>query len=290
MGRSFVPVTMGSPRSRSVEVGGLLVTEAWFPPGLVIPPHVHRRACFAVMLDGAFDLSFARASYDCAPARITTEPAGERHANRVRSAGAHVVVLQPDPLRTELLRPLREVLEEVHHFGHAGIARSARQVTRELGRPDGVSELAIESLALGMLVAAGRNGSTDSSRRPPPWLLRAQEYVHARFLERFTTADVAREAGVHPVHLARVFRATFRASLGDYVRALRLDWAARLLTSSAAPLAEIALRAGFADQSHFTRAFKRYSGMTPGRYRAAMGEARGVEPRTGGINGDDPAS
>jgi AraC-like DNA-binding protein len=48
---------------------------------------------------------------------------------------------------------------------------------------------------------------------------------------------------------------------------LRLDFAARQLATSSASLAEIASAAGFADQSHFTKAFQRATGMTPGEWR-----------------------
>jgi AraC family transcriptional regulator len=74
---------------------------------------------------------------------------------------------------------------------------------------------------------------------------------------------------VHPAHLARAFRQHFRVPLGSYVRRLRLDWAASRLADSAESLANVAVAAGFADQSHLTRAFKRHTGHTPGAYRQA---------------------
>lgn len=55
--------------------------------------------------------------------------------------------------------------------------------------------------------------------------------------------------------------------MGSYVRGLRLEWAARELVQSEAPLARVASGAGFADQSHFTRFFKRQFGITPNAYR-----------------------
>jgi AraC-like DNA-binding protein len=58
--------------------------------------------------------------------------------------------------------------------------------------------------------------------------------------------------------------------MGSYVRRLRLDWAARELVRSETSLAGVALEAGFADQSHFTRFFKRHTGLTPQAYRRAM--------------------
>ncbi|HMB89928.1 MAG TPA: helix-turn-helix transcriptional regulator, partial [Rhodothermales bacterium] len=75
---------------------------------------------------------------------------------------------------------------------------------------------------------------------------------------------------MHPVHLTRVFRTYYRVSIGTFLRRLRLDWAASQLATAPDSLADIALQAGFADQSHFTRAFKKYTGVTPGHYRRAL--------------------
>jgi AraC-like DNA-binding protein len=55
--------------------------------------------------------------------------------------------------------------------------------------------------------------------------------------------------------------------LGSYVRRLRLEWVAAELLGSEDSLASLALAAGFADQSHLTRAFKRHTGLTPLAYR-----------------------
>ena len=77
-------------------------------------------------------------------------------------------------------------------------------------------------------------------------------------------------AGVHPVHLARTFRREYGVTVGEYARALRLDWAQALLSDPDLSLAEVAAGAGFADQSHFTRAFRAYAGVTPGRYRELL--------------------
>jgi AraC family transcriptional regulator len=73
--------------------------------------------------------------------------------------------------------------------------------------------------------------------------------------------------GVHPTHLGRVFRAHYGVSVGEYGRRFRLARAATELARTDMPVAVIATRAGFADQSHFTRLFKRYAGTTPARYR-----------------------
>jgi AraC family transcriptional regulator len=263
---------MGSALFRSMALDGFDVVEAWFPPGVRLPRHTHDRACVATMLEGSFDLAIAGRVFPCPPAAVATEPAGERHANRIGDAGAHVVVIQPDPCRTDLLRPFAPLLERASQRHHAGIAAAAARLARELDHPDDLASLAAEAAVLEILVVLGRV-ARGAERAPPPWLLRARDLVHARFREPLRIADVAREAEVHPGHLARAFRQHFRITLGSYIRTLRLEWVAARLLESKESLAGIALAGGFADQSHLTRAFKEYSGLTPHAYRRLRGHA-----------------
>ena len=76
--------------------------------------------------------------------------------------------------------------------------------------------------------------------------------------------------GVHPVTLARGFRKAYGCSVGAYLRWLRVARAARRLAETEAPLAEVALAAGFADQSHFSNVFRRETGLSPSQFRRAV--------------------
>lgn len=277
-GGRAVPVTMGSPRFVSTEVDRLLCTHAWFPPGAHLEPHIHERATFAVMLAGGFDLTFSspairRRRLACGPGTVFTEPAGETHGNRIGTEGASVVVLQIDPGAADpTLEPLRPLLiDRINHFHSDRIALRARRLAREIRRPDALSELAVESLALEMLVDAARHDLRWTKRgQVPAWLRVAEDYVRANFRESLRVADVAEAAGVHPAHLAAVFSEARGVPLGTFIRRLRLDWAAERLSRTDESISSIAYAAGFSDQSHLTRAFKAHTGQTPGSYRKAF--------------------
>ena len=134
---------------------------------------------------------------------------------------------------------------------------------------DAVAPLAIEALILEMLVQSARLGSA-LERNPPQWLRQAKELVQEEFLQSLSLSGVAELVGVHPAHLAKMFRKQYGCTVGDYVRRLRLDYASRLLVRSEKSLSAIALAAGFYDQSHFARLFKLRFGVPPGVFRADL--------------------
>jgi len=132
---------------------------------------------------------------------------------------------------------------------------------------DEASPLAMEGLTLEILAAVSRSRDDRLERKPPHWLIKARELVHDRFTGKLILDEIAGAVDIHPVHLCRAFRRYFGCTPGDYVRSLRVDFAARQLLTSQQSLVGIALAAGFVDQSHFTKAFKRCTGMTPGAFR-----------------------
>jgi AraC family transcriptional regulator len=84
---------------------------------------------------------------------------------------------------------------------------------------------------------------------------------------------LAQSVGVHPVTLARAFRRAFGCTVGEYVRSLRIDRATHQLAQTELSLAEIALEAGFSDQSHFSNLFRRHTGFSPFRFRQVVRSA-----------------
>ena len=150
---------------------------------------------------------------------------------------------------------------------------AARRLLRELRGAMPCSLLAIEGLALELLAAASRAPHREPGN--PAWLSRAVEFLHTEFHRTLTLADIAQLSGTSASRLSSTFKRQFGRSVGDYQPDLRVSFVRDRLHSDE-PLVEIALAAGFADQAHCTRVFKRLTGQTPGVYRAqARTQARG---------------
>jgi AraC family transcriptional regulator len=130
-----------------------------------------------------------------------------------------------------------------------------------------VSAIAIEGLFLEILAEAARHNLNASSGKVPKWLDQARQFLQANFSDSFTIDSVASLVGAHPAHLARSFRRHYGCTIGEYTRQLRIEFACRKLSSTDAALAEIASASGFYDQGHFSRTFKRLTGITPARFR-----------------------
>lgn len=265
------PITMGSPSFRTLDTPWVRVTEAWFPPGALLDAHTHDRPVIAIMLDGSFETEIGGSRLECSPTTAWTEPCEERHANRIGSRGARVLVTQPDPSRVELIEPFNALLADVLCERSPDLALDARRVASEIANPDDLSPLVVDSLATLVLARASRlRVPRERSAAPPAWLRRARDLVHDRFRSPPSLEAVAECAGVTPWHLAREFRRYFHASVGEYARSLRVNFALERLASSREPISTIALEAGFADQSHLTRACRLAAGMPPAMYRRRM--------------------
>ena len=132
-----------------------------------------------------------------------------------------------------------------------------------------LSPLDVETVVLELLGAA----LGDDVRREailPGWLRRSLETIHDDPAFPHTVRSLAALSGVHPVHLARVFRHRFGCSLSHYLQGLRLGMALRALENPELRIADIACATGFTDQSHLSRILKQWTGVPPAAFRRLM--------------------
>jgi AraC family transcriptional regulator len=145
-------------------------------------------------------------------------------------------------------------------------ARASVALQREFRFPDAASSLVVEALLID-LMSRHVGVLRDRSNTRPKWLSTLLDYLDDTFEQEWSLAGMATEMGVHPVHLCRTFSQHLECTLGEYIRRLRVLRGWQLLAIDDSALSEIAQQSGFADQSHFTRVFKRHFGLTPGDFR-----------------------
>jgi AraC-like DNA-binding protein len=102
-------------------------------------------------------------------------------------------------------------------------------------------------------------------------LFDAIAYMERHCCERISRDDVARAARLSPSHFSYLIRRESGVTFTDLLNRMRIDRAAELLSRTDRPLALIALDTGFADQSYFTKVFKRYRRTAPLQYRKQIG-------------------
>jgi AraC family transcriptional regulator len=262
-------VSTGTVCTDTLEVRGCKVIDARFPAGLRIAEHMHDGACVSVVVEGEFSERLMRQERCCARGSVLSKPPLEPHDDVFGRCGSRQLILELEPTALEAACTGGRPWDTVVHARAAEAEALARSLAREIAVSDPLTPLAVQGLTLELLVCVWRLQGSRSRRVPPAWLLRACEFVHDQFQTSFTLEQLAVEVGVHPAHLAREFRSHIGVSVGCHVRRLRVDWSKTQLLTTRDSLASIAVRAGFSDQSHFTRWFKRETGVTPQRYRSA---------------------
>jgi AraC family transcriptional regulator len=261
----------GKLRKRA-DVAGIGLTETVYPAHALLPMHAHESSYFCLVLKGSYEEIDSGRLRLCRPAMLIFHPAGEAHANRFGNEGGACFNLEFGAGWMERISAVAPMLDAPTTFAGAATAGLAARLRREFHLMDDLSALAIESLALELIVATVRQHKLKAaSQGPYPlWLKQAEEFVRARFAEPLTLDEIAAAISRHPVHLARQFRRHYGCTIGDYIRRLRLENARRLLTATDETLVMIALACGFSGQAHFSTFFKRATGLTPAQYREAF--------------------
>lgn len=253
----------------------VLISELCQPGSRSVPRHEHELPYVTVVLQGDY-LEGDRGRIDeLRPFTAVFNPAGIAHSTIIGPGGASLFTIE---FRREALAKLGVCLPQHTTFDRgAGTMLWSGLRLYSAFKTNPADPLIVEPFALELMgVITGCERPIENS---PRWFGRVKERLHEQFRDTLRMSDLAREAGVHPVHLARVFRQKEKSTPGEYQQRLKVQAACRLLRDPEWPLAAVAAECGFADQSHFTRVFGRIAGTTPLRFRRAI--APWAEPGRG---------
>ncbi|MCG8456837.1 MAG: AraC family transcriptional regulator [Holophagales bacterium] len=250
-----------------IRVEGILVEEKHFEPGQSISWHRHEGSYGCLMLGGLAEEERRGGEISLALGDCSWRPPQARHRFLTGGAGAHALTFEIPEAR---LGDLADGGLSSSDFKerHSGTALALGfHLWAEMQHGGAADRLGLEALVLDLILEATATSPDPGDPGEPAWLYRVRDRLHDEVGARFGLSELAAEAGVHPVHLARTFRRRFGCPLGAYHRRLRLDRGLREVIETDTSLAEIALASGFTDQSHFTKLVTSTVGLSPGRLR-----------------------
>ncbi|KZC23273.1 AraC family transcriptional regulator [Rhodanobacter thiooxydans] len=249
--------------------GGLRVSVTNYAGDSALPWHEHDDPYLCLVAAGGYTQRAAGGDTECSSGLLLVHPQGHRHANRFASLGARCLSMF---LSAELAADtgVRRLLGDHRLLQLPDAVHLRQRIERELAAGDDAAALALHAAVLELVAHACRQGHAPNR---PGWLPRVLERLHDDPLASPSLQELATLAGVHPAHLARRFQQTQGVSVGEYQRGLRIAIARKALAEGSRPIAAVAAEAGFADQSHFARVFKRMTGQTPRDFRRGVQKA-----------------
>ena len=256
---------------RTLDGGGVRMCESLYAPNQDIPAQVHPWAGFSLTLDGGYEEACGPVTQHCGPASLVFHPPDEVYSDRISSGGSRCLTVEVDPtvLRTAL--DAFPALDRLRYTLRSAPTWLVFELRSEFALHDDLSPASIESSVLALLADLAERPGVSLRGWPPQWLQRVRERIDDEFPHAHSLQSLAQTAGVHPVNLAKAFRQHYSCTVGAYTRQRRVEFACHQLLSSEQPLSDIALSAGFGDQSHLTNVFRRLVGAPPGAFRRRFG-------------------
>jgi AraC family transcriptional regulator len=250
---------------RERDVDGIRISIAAYAQDSTLPMHEHGDPYLCLVAAGAYRQRSGGREAECTRGSLLVHPQGHRHANCFSPHGARCLNLF---LSTSLCseESVNRLFAD-HRLLHLPDSGNLLvRIERELTTSDAAAELALQAAVLDLVAQTCRL----DEHALPRWMAQVMARLHDDPLMSPSLGELAKLADVHPAHLARTFRRVHGVSVGEYLRNLRVGLARQALRDRQLSIADIATQAGFTDQSHFAKVFRRQTGQTPSDFRRSM--------------------
>lgn len=253
-----------------IDAGPFRVSETVHAPDLVLPLHEHSSACIHCILEGLYVESVRNETFRFARRHLLFKPAGLSHCNRFEKSGARSLRVEFSPDRLEAVD--LDLPSRLISRSSPAACELAGRILSELRYPDAHTPMVVEGQCLELLALVLRCyvASTPRDSKAGRGAIECADYLRASFRNPVSFTELSTSLGVNRTQLSMAFRRIHGCPMGEYLRRLRVAYVMNQIDTGNRPLARVALDAGFADQSHCTRTFKRIVGLTPGEWRKRL--------------------
>jgi AraC family transcriptional regulator len=242
------------------------VNDYCYAAGVRVPPHRHQQAALCIVLGGNYIEESDAGELNLHPGEAFFRTREREHANR--AAGAALTRALSIELPDEVAAVVRDRCRaDVFAFSRCVPPAQLAQLSACLEAPDAPAQLSGEAAVYQILGELLREGG----RAWPVFVRRAYRLIRHGDPLLLDAARICDEVRVTAARLRLNFRRHVGMTVQQAIRERRLEVATGLLRDSDLPITDVAIAAGFYDQSHFTNAFREATGMSPGRFRAQAG-------------------
>lgn len=241
-------------------------------------PHRHDELHLSLVLRGTLSETVGRETAQGAPLSVVVKAPDLVHANAWGNEGARLARLSLPQATLAALseHPGRDTPWRWYHD-----VQVARPFLRLVQRHQqlGTRTMTAGDTDLNDLVAAlTARPDREKTGEAPRWLRDVVQHLHESWHPSLDGHQLAAEARVHSVYLARCIRRWYGVSLGSLLRHERLRYTAAMLTASRLRGALVAQHCGFADEAHMSREVKALLGLSPRALRAVVDSKHGAAP------------
>ena len=251
------------PRFKGLEIElhrhpGARVLRVVHPGEQEIEEHQHDWAYIGLYTAGRYVERYDGGEADMSGPCAVLHPAGRPHADSVHDSGLETLTIEFD-LAWLRVHGFSGRLDRSRVWSGGPVGLAARRLAAMLATP------AAGEATLGCATARFlEQALTIDPAEPAGWFGNARHLVSD---QSGSTADLARRLALHPAYVARAYRHAAGEGIGEALRRRRVEQASALLRRTQLPLAEVAIAAGFCDQSHMNRCFSAVLGRSPLRVR-----------------------
>ncbi|MET6997498.1 helix-turn-helix domain-containing protein [Chitinophaga defluvii] len=263
----FIPVQLAAGTYVGTKVkerifGAVITSETSFVPNMASAWHFHVNPHFSHILEGGSkEVKKGGTDKQYAGTGLYYHP-GVAHQNVDYLPGTRIfnMELTDDFFKTFGLSypPPSLMFGDKHQLNTSGLVR----IMKEHYLNDTVSAIAMDQLCIDLIAP-----SQQDFHCFPEWAKKIRDIMYDNWDTPLSLPFLAAQLDLHPVTISRYFARYFRCSAGEYLRKIKVERAISLIKQEQTSLTDIAYECGFTDQAHFTKTFRRITGMLPNQYR-----------------------
>lgn len=252
---------------KQVNAGDFLLTRTQYISSETLPMHEHENHVLYLILNGGMKELYNSKESEFTAGDIIVHPANHEHSNEFNSSFTNIFNIEFSSHWLERHSIGQDFFSNLYYINNPKISSLFFKIYSEFLNNDELSRLVVEGLMLEVTAELGRFHC--GSRGISFYVKRAGEIINENYSKELNLQSISSELGIHPVHFAKLFKKNTGLNVGEYIRKVRIERASLMLAGTSASLSEISHSCGFFDQSHFCKVFKRFTGLSPAKYRTA---------------------